>query len=155
MDRQALKAESSTYGLFTKESSHHGSAPLRLRRSVSHAEAAAPAPAPAEPGSSSWKNDFATSSKSYGSFHMPDATSLPAGWEECDDGEGNVYYVETATGMTTWDRPAAGHAVHAEKGHQRNGTVMPPGWAKDFTEEGDKYYIGPDGNTSWDKPPGN
>jgi hypothetical protein len=80
---------------------------------------------------------------------------LPPDWVAENDGEGNTYYVHTVTGATTWDKPELGGSVKAEHGHQRNGTVMPPGWAKDFTDEGDGFYIGPDGSTSWDKPPGN
>lgn len=32
-------------------------------------------------------------------------TALPEGWEEADDGAGNIYYYSTVTGESQWERP--------------------------------------------------
>ena len=34
--------------------------------------------------------------------------ALPSGWEARDDGQGNTYFENSASGETTWDRPGEG-----------------------------------------------
>jgi hypothetical protein len=34
-------------------------------------------------------------------------SALPSGWEQLDDGQGNVYYYKAATGESVWERPTA------------------------------------------------
>jgi hypothetical protein len=97
-----------------------------------------------------------------GGHHARASTQMPSGWDKHYDEEGNRFYEDAQTGATSWDAPegATGGstgipaATLLDPAHARSGTVMPPGWEADYDGD-DKYYVDPDGNTQWDKPPGN
>ena len=79
---------------------------------------------------------------------------LPPGWEEAvDEATGDAYYVNAATGETSWERPsgasgAAGHAVVAAEGG------LPPGWEEVFDEDsgGYFYFNAATSESTWDRP---
>ena len=97
-----------------------------------------------------------------GAHHSRVSTQMPSGWEKHYDDEGNRFYEDVNTGETSWDAPAGATGGSTgiqtetllDPAHARSGTVMPPGWEADFDGD-DKYYIDPDGNSQWEKPPGN
>jgi hypothetical protein len=92
--------------------------------------------------------------------HSRASTQMPDGWNKHRDEEGNRYYEESGTGLTSWDAPegAVGGSVDGgllESTHERSETVLPSGWGKDVAEDGDKYYFNENtGETTWDAPPG-
>mmetsp|Transcript_8712 Transcript_8712/g.16665 ORF Transcript_8712/g.16665 Transcript_8712/m.16665 type:complete len:706 (-) Transcript_8712:344-2461(-) len=100
---------------------------------------------------------------------------LPPGWiAVVDPDSGDTYYVNEATGETTWDRPSSpsNHAsqssLHASQrsvnssGHGTNASSddkdehLPPGWLAVLDpDSGDHYYVNEStGETTWDRPPG-
>ena len=42
----------------------------------------------------------------YANWQAQEAGGTAAGWEEVDDGTGNVYYYNHDTGESSWERPA-------------------------------------------------
>lgn len=78
------------------------------------------------------------------------APACPAGWEAHLDpeGSGEHYYINMATGETTWDLPAADHAAASAA------PPAPPGWEAHLdAESGAHYYVNVDTHeTSWDYP---
>ena len=74
--------------------------------------------------------------------------SLPKGWEEHLDGDGDTYYYHEETETTSWDHPTA-------KKHSRvksTGESLPSGWERHTAEDGEFYYENSEGNVQWDAP---
>ena len=70
--------------------------------------------------------------------HRRKSTKMPAGWDKLEDEEGNRYYAEQESGLTSWDAPpgsvggsaGGGEEVPAAGAPARRGTVLPSGWGK-------------------------
>ena len=76
------------------------------------------------------------------------ADELPEGWDELIDEEsGYPYWLNTADGSATWERPTAPAAAPSGE--------LPPGWREVVDEEsGCPYFFHDNGSTSWERPPG-
>lgn len=82
---------------------------------------------------------------------------LPAGWEELKTDDGTPYYYNSATNVTSWEKPA-GSAAAAKKSSSASSSsssAMPAGWEKLLTADGTPYYYNSSTNeTSWELPKG-
>ena len=68
-------------------------------------------------------------------------------WEALTTEEGDVYYHNTATGETTWERPAG----FQEPESQRVG--LPKGWEEFTSDQGEVYYHNHETQeTCWQRP---
>merc|ERR1712028_312093 len=94
--------------------------------------------------------------------HRRKSTKMPAGWDKLEDEEGNRYYAEQESGVTSWDAPPGSVGGSAGGGEEapavgapaRRGTILPGGWGKD-EHDGEKYYYNEKtGETTWDAPEG-
>ena len=66
-------------------------------------------------------------------------SSLPSGWQEFRDEQGNVYYGNTQTGETQWNMPTS--------------LTLPPGWQMCYDEQGLAFYAHVQtGQTQWEQP---
>jgi hypothetical protein len=75
---------------------------------------------------------------------------LPAGWEARTDDDGDVYYYNTETEVTQWERPAASSAT-SEAGADE----LPAGWEARTDDDGDVYYYNTETDaTQWERPIG-
>mmetsp|Transcript_28205 Transcript_28205/g.60348 ORF Transcript_28205/g.60348 Transcript_28205/m.60348 type:complete len:905 (+) Transcript_28205:1528-4242(+) len=92
-----------------------------------------------------------------------DDGSLPHGWLAVDDPtSGDTYYVNEATGETTWDRPPGEHRASSRSFGASQPSIhtsdddadLPPGWLSvDDPDTGDTYYVNKEtGESTWDKP---
>lgn len=109
--------------------------------------------------------------------------TLPKNWTEETTDAGEVYYCNTETGDTQWERPVSEDTavedsqiegaqstdefVHVEKEPEMSGdgepsatantagdSELPAPWEMLYTSEGEAYYFNPEsGETSWEKPP--
>ena len=64
--------------------------------------------------------------------------ALPVGWTEArEPGSGQMYYVQTASGLTAWDRPKR----------------LQPGWEQSADESGKAFFFNSATNeTRWEAP---
>lgn len=92
-----------------------------------------------------------------------DNNGLPPGWfAAVDEGSGDTYYCNEATGETTWDvptEPAIEENQNASPGNNPNQAPtsdddLPPGWfAVADPSSGDDYFVHEEsGETTWDRP---
>jgi hypothetical protein len=105
------------------------------------AVSAAPRGVPPPPPSSAAPSD--------GSAILP-AEPLAQGWRAARVPDGPIYYVCTATGQTSWARPAAPHLSPKTTAV----TAQPaPGWTATLATDGRTYcYHAQSGRTSWECP---
>ncbi|KAL7493711.1 hypothetical protein ACHAWT_002568 [Skeletonema menzelii] len=77
---------------------------------------------------------------------LPELGPLPAGWIEATDPSGKVFYFNSSTGQSSWDRPKIDVT---EKEDQ-----LPAGWASSIDETSGKtfYYNEETGESTWEKP---
>ena len=83
----------------------------------------------------------------------PPSASLPPNWREVPDpASGRPYYINDATGVTQWDRPAADSGNASQP--SASSTNLPPGWTATIDPaSGREYYIhSASGTTSWEVP---
>lgn len=78
------------------------------------------------------------------------AGALPAGWAECKTPDGQVYYFNSTTNVTQWDRPGGAPPPPPPPGASR---ILPYGWEELKTDSGEVYYFHAATNvTQWDRP---
>ena len=144
---------------------------------LSHATAAAAAPflspttlpaantAPAatgyhENGSTSWDLPTAAAPAATTSAAVAAAAAsstaaeagLPRGWSTALDESGATYYVNEATGESSWERPAAAQQAAQEQAQQSQEQSLPGGWAAVWSAADNAYYYERDGETTWTRP---
>ena len=54
------------------------------------------------------------SGTSFGTSVSPDVLPLPPNWEEFSDEDGEVYYANSKTGETSWEKPSSMMALMAK-----------------------------------------
>ena len=115
-----------------------------------------------EDGTASWDKPVETSKPDNFAFSeernvpSPDNFSLPSGWEEkADDATGELYYLNTETGITTWIRPLPDKALEMYSSAV-DSSALPKGWIEQIDpDSGNHFYFNEiDGSTSWDRPLG-
>ena len=80
---------------------------------------------------------------------------LATGWTEEKDEKGNVFYWNDEKGEASWVKPTVKSMGGAPK-HRATDTLMPPDWSSGIADEyGEKFYVNPEGESQWDRPPGN
>jgi len=88
---------------------------------------------------------------------------LPEGWTLQTADDGAVFYYNSNTGETSWDRPIATSSVPiatsavevaaTEDAGAIEATPLPAGWSQETAEDGAVfYYNSSSGETSWDRP---
>jgi hypothetical protein len=93
-------------------------------------------------------------------------TSLPLGWYEAKDKNGNPYYYSMANSTPQWERPTLPSGWYTAK--NRNGNpyyysmanstpqwerpTLPSGWYEAKDGNGNPYYFKADGTVQWNKP---
>ena len=90
-----------------------------------------------------------------------ETAELPEGWSEQTSEDGSVFYYNSVTGDTSWDRPAATETETAgtteipavgEQQVTAHGD-LPAGWSEEKAEDGAVFYFNSaNGETSWDRP---
>ena len=67
-----------------------------------------------------------------------EGTEDPADWEECDDGEGEIFYYNNRTGESVWTKPKfrRGGSERVEE----DGTEDPTDWEECDDDEGNTFY---------------
>jgi hypothetical protein len=79
---------------------------------------------------------------------------LAAGWEKVEDSDGNIFYWNEETSESSWVKPT--EKDFNRPAHRATDTLMPAGWDFGLSEEyGQKFYINAEGESQWDRPPGN
>ena len=79
-----------------------------------------------------------------------DGSPLLPGWEAQQDAEGHTYYMNSATGETSWERPTPMSRVIASAAAS---APLKPGWIEATDDEGNVYYIhSATGDTTWQRP---
>mgnify|MGYP001288689727 CR=1 FL=1 len=86
---------------------------------------------------------------------------LPAGWEEVADGD-RMYYYNSQTGESLWERPKAPRASAAEAGAagseggavpRQGSATLPAGWEEVVEPSGQVYYYNEaTGESRWEQP---
>ena len=97
--------------------------------------------------------------------HSRNSTQLPDGWDKDTTGEGDRFYIERESGLTTWDAPkgstggSTGVAVAMTGSNNElaipiaDGSSLPKGWTEHVTEDGDTMYYNEElDETRWDMP---
>ena len=79
---------------------------------------------------------------------------LASGWTEEKDEEGRIFYWNDKKGESSWVKPTV---KQSSSKHSPSDTLIPEGWESEVADEhgGQKYYVNPDGESQWDRPPGN
>jgi len=85
---------------------------------------------------------------------------LPDGWSEQTSEDGSVFYYNSITGETSWERPSTETAETTEiptAAVEEQQVVahgdLPAGWTEERAEDGAVFYFNSaTGDTSWDKP---
>ena len=79
-----------------------------------------------------------------------EGTVLVEGWAETLDEQGRVYYINEATGESSWDIPVAEVVAVEEKGGGGGGGEEWDGWQTLQDEQGNWYYFNPvTGESQW------
>ena len=79
---------------------------------------------------------------------------LKPGWEQAEDASGNIFYWNADLEESTWVKPTISSS--SKPTHRATDTLMPSGWDAEMSEEyGQKFYTNPNGDSQWDRPPGN
>ena len=103
--------------------------------------------------------------KAKNNHHSRNSTQLPDGWDKDTTGEGDRFYIERESGLTTWDAPkgstggSTGVAVAMTGSNNElaipiaDGSSLPKGWTEHVTEDGDTMYYNKElDETRWDMP---
>lgn len=58
------------------------------------------------------------------SWNVPTPSALPPNWGQCTDEQGNIYYYNYVTGLTSWDVPGDAMAQPSTKPLPSEATVQ-------------------------------